>query len=109
MEGKPSKETPGGKKLVILHQHQPVRRKLLSNFSFLKKKSMNLKKMYICSSYKSEMKKLFAESSRGLFCVLNAMGHGLVLFSYLHFVKVGKAAEAHYFQGMQTKKVWSQA
>ena len=30
-------------------------------------------------------------------------------FSYLHFVKVGKAAEAHYFQGMQTKKVWSQA
>ena len=44
MEGKPSKETPGGKKLVILHQHQPVRRKLLSNFSFLKKKSMNLKK-----------------------------------------------------------------
>ena len=31
-------------------------------------------------------------------------------FWYLHFVKVGKAAaEAHYFQGMQTKKVWSRA
>lgn len=70
---------------------------------------MNKKKWICDSSYKSKMKKLFAESSRGLFCVLNAMGHGLVLFSYLHFVKVGKAAEAHYFQGMQTKKVCSES
>ena len=58
------------------------------------------------------MKKLFAESSRsgmGLFCALQWGMMMRVLFSYLHFVKVGKAAEAHYFQGMQTKKVWSQA
>ena len=73
MEGKPSKETPGGKKLVILHQHQPVRRKLLSNFSFLKKKSMNLKKklyiMWLFILQKRNEKTFCRVKSRIILCV----------------------------------------
>ena len=72
MEGKPSKETPGGKKLVILHQHQPVRRKLLSNFSFLKKKINEFEKnvhMWLFILQKRNEKTFCRVKSRIILCV----------------------------------------
>ena len=74
MEGKPSKETPGGKKLVILHQHQPVRRKLLSNFSFLKKKINEFEKkivhMWVWLFIQKRNEKTFCRvKSRIILCV----------------------------------------
>ena len=65
MKGKPSEETLRGKKLVVVHQHQPVRRKLLSNI-FISKNQCVFQKV---------MKKLFAESSRSGIILCVTMGH----------------------------------